>query len=77
MSYDIEFYRRLGFTVIADPDCPPGNVYFMTTRKRHPDIIVHEGPDAGKVIHGDWAETESEWARRCGAITNIGFAHQK
>lgn len=66
-----DIFRRLGFTVVTDPNCPPGIVYFHSPRKRHPDITMHEGPDAGKAISGDWAETEKEWARRCGKITDI------
>lgn len=72
---DLEFFRKLGINVIADPDCPRGNLFFLSSRRRrHPDITVHEGPDVGKIIPGGWAETEEEWARRCGIITNIGIS---
>ena len=69
---DLEFFRKLGISITVDPDCPPDRIYFVSPRRRHPDITVHEGPDKGKIISGGWAETEEEWARRCGMITNIG-----
>lgn len=69
---DLEFFRKLGINVIADPDCPRGTLFFLSSRRhRHPDTVVHEGPDKGKIIPGGWAETEEEWARRCGMIANI------
>lgn len=71
---DLEFFRKLGINVITDPDCPRGTWFFLSSRRRRRDITVHEGPDAGKIITVKQAETEEEWARRCGIITNIGIS---
>ena len=69
---DLEFFRKLGINITVDPNCPPDRIYLFSPRRRHPDIVIHEGPDKGKIIPGGWAETEEEWARCCGMITNIG-----
>lgn len=71
---DLEFFRKLGINITVDPNCPPDRIYLASPRRRHPDTVIHEGPDKGKIIPGGWAETEEEWARRCGIITNIGIS---
>ncbi len=50
-------FHSLGLNIIEDPNCPESTIFFVAKRNCPKPLEL---------------ETKSEWAQRCGAITDIG-----